>query len=123
MFDRLRTRLDAGRQDGFTLIELLIVIVILGVLAGIVVFAVGSARGDSVKSSCKADLKSVNTAAEAYKAKKGSYPTKAQLTTGADATLRTFPNGAPDYTVDYADGSGAATGDIAGGAATTDCSA
>src|SRR4051794_29731616 len=82
MSSRLRTRLEDGRQAGFTLIELLIVIVILGILAAIVVFAVGSARDDSVKASCKADVKTINTAEEAYKAKTGSYTTIALLASG-----------------------------------------
>ena len=33
-------------ESGFTLIELLIVIVVLGILAGIVVFGVGTFRAD-----------------------------------------------------------------------------
>ena len=79
MIDRLRTRLqtrlDAGRRDdGFTLIELLIVIVILGILAGIVVFAVGGITDRGKKSACKTDVVSVQTAAEAFFAKNGSYP-------------------------------------------------
>ena len=75
MIDRLRTRLDAGRQDdGFTLIELLIVIVILGILAGIVVFAVGGVTDRGKKSACKADVASVQTAAEAFYAKNSAYP-------------------------------------------------
>lgn len=79
MFDRLRTRLDAGRQDGFTLIELLIVIVILGVLAGIVVFAVGGItdRGDT--AACKSDKKTLEVAQEAYYAKFSSYTTEQGL--------------------------------------------
>jgi general secretion pathway protein G len=76
----MRTRLmkryaDLRKKDGgFTLIELLIVIVILGVLAGVVVFAVSgiSDRGDS--AACKAEKKTVEVAVEAYYAKNGSYP-------------------------------------------------
>jgi general secretion pathway protein G len=64
---------ESRRDDGFTLIELLIVIVVLGILAAIVVYAVGSARSDSVASSCKADVKTINTASEAYNVKNGSY--------------------------------------------------
>lgn len=99
MYDRLRTRLDAGRQDGFTLIELLIVIVILGILAGIVVFAVGSARSDSVTSSCKADIKTVNTAAEAGKAKTGTYPADMPAMVTANL-LKAVPSTA-NYTITY----------------------
>ena len=45
--NRLRERLAASDQVGFTLIELLIVIVILGILAGIAIFAVGKFQGDA----------------------------------------------------------------------------
>src|SRR4051794_8720655 len=62
------------REEGFTLIELLIVIVVLGVLAGIVVFGVGTFRQDSKDAACKADLKTVSVAADAYNAKTGAYP-------------------------------------------------
>ena len=75
MYQRLLTAREARRnENGFTLIELLIVIVILGVLAGIVVFAVGGIRDDATASACKADGKTVAVAAEAYNAKNGAYP-------------------------------------------------
>jgi prepilin-type N-terminal cleavage/methylation domain-containing protein len=81
MFDRLRNRLDAGRQDGFTLIELLIVIVILGVLAGIVVFAVGGITDRGDNSACKSDRKTLEVAQEAHFAKNKAYATEAGLVT------------------------------------------
>ena len=62
------------RDQGFTLIELLIVIVILGVLAGITVLAVQNFTGTSIQAACKADYKSVEVAVEAYKAQLGEYP-------------------------------------------------
>lgn len=81
MRDRFSRRVRESGEAGFTLIELLIVIVILGILAGIVVFAVGNSREDAVTAACNANKKTVSTAAEAYKAKNGSYPT-ALTTTG-----------------------------------------
>jgi general secretion pathway protein G len=73
--ERLRQRrTQRGEDGGFTLIELLIVIVILGILAGIVVFAVQNLTGSSAKASCGDDLKAVETATEAYKAQLGAYP-------------------------------------------------
>ena len=64
-------------ESGFTLIELLIVIVVLGVLAGIVVFGVGTFRTDAQTAAKKADCKTVEVAAEALYAKTGVYPADA----------------------------------------------
>ena len=71
--ERLRQRREDG-ENGFTLIELLIVIVILGILAAIVVFAVQNLTGSSAQAACNADQKTVETAAEAFKAQVGAYP-------------------------------------------------
>jgi len=67
MINRL---MEKKRQDeGFTLIELLIVIVILGILAAIVVFAVGGITDKGEKSACQSDYKNVEVAQEAHYAK------------------------------------------------------
>jgi prepilin-type N-terminal cleavage/methylation domain-containing protein len=75
MLQRIRSgeirNIKQAREAGFTLIELLIVIVVLGVLAGIVVFGVSTFKSDSETAACKADLKTVSVAAEAFKAKTG----------------------------------------------------
>jgi len=61
---------------GFTLIELLVVIVILGILAAVVVFAVGGINNKGQDAACKAEANTVRTAAEAYFANvdPGVYP-------------------------------------------------
>ena len=64
----------ARQEEGFTLIELMIVIVILGVLAGIVVFAVGGITDRGTSAACKTDVSTIQTAVEAYYAKTGGYP-------------------------------------------------
>lgn len=77
----LRQRLRAARanDEGFTLIELLIVVVILGVLSGIVVFAVSNFNENGATAACKTDLKTVESAVEAYYAQQGhTYPTAMQ---------------------------------------------
>jgi general secretion pathway protein G len=61
-------------ERGFTLIELLIVIVILGILAGIVLFAVGGVTDRGNVAACKNDFKTIQTAVEAYRAQKKDYP-------------------------------------------------
>ena len=99
MYQRLLTAREARRnEDGFTLIELLIVIVVLGILAGIVVFGVGTFRADSQAAAKAADCKTVSVAAEAYNARTGGYPggvaalvsanyLKAAPTSGVGATI------------------------------------
>lgn len=73
--ERLRARREQrGGEGGFTLIELLIVIVILGILAAIVVFAVQNLTGQASTAGCQSDYKTVETAAEAYKAQMETYP-------------------------------------------------
>jgi len=72
-------------EAGFTLVELLVVIVILGILAAIVVFAVGGINDKGQTSACKADRSSVETAEEAFYASqkpKGFYVDMAGLVSG-----------------------------------------
>jgi general secretion pathway protein G len=53
-------------EGGFTLIELLIVIVILGILAAIVVLAIGGLKDSSQTASCNSEVKTLSTAQDAY---------------------------------------------------------
>ncbi len=62
-------------DEGFTLVELLIVIVILGILATVVVFAVQGITDDSRQNSCDVGQRTVQTAVEAYYAEAGEFPT------------------------------------------------
>ncbi|MFI5712351.1 type II secretion system protein [Kribbella sp. NPDC051620] len=83
-------------ESGFTLIELLIVIVILGVLSGIVVFAVSGIQDRGNAAACKSDRSTVEVAVEAYYAKNTAYPDAGaagylQLTTAPDKFLRSAP--------------------------------
>jgi prepilin-type N-terminal cleavage/methylation domain-containing protein len=106
-----------AEESGFTLIELMIVIVILGVLAGIVIFAVGGITDNGNVAACKSDVKTVDVAVEAYKAKNGSYPPNLDpaLTTTPNIFLRsqdglagtTLENVSGGYTVTYTPGTGA----------------
>ena len=64
----------AREEGGFTLIELMIVIVILGVLAVIVLFAVGGITDRGTSAACKTDVSTIQTGVEAYFAKTGVYP-------------------------------------------------
>jgi len=90
----------AREEGGFTLIELLIVIVILGILAAIVVFAVGGITDKGNTSACKSDVKTVEVASEAYYAEKKSYAPTIQALVD-NSFLREAPSTTNGYTVDY----------------------
>jgi prepilin-type N-terminal cleavage/methylation domain-containing protein len=64
-----------NQDKGFTLVELLIVIVILGILATVTVFAVRGITTQGKTTACAADKKTIEVAAESYMAQKGTYPT------------------------------------------------
>ncbi len=101
----MRRRHEEG-FEGFTLIELLIVIVVLGILAATVIFALGGVTSQSAVAACQSDAKSVQVAVEAYHSYPGnttnSYPTDiAQLITGIGGSgkfLHAVPNNSA-YTV------------------------
>ena len=79
MLNQIRSNEDHQNpiEQGFTLVELLIVIVILGILAGIVVFAVGNLTSNAKTNACATEKSTISTALEAYKANIGAYPSQA----------------------------------------------
>ncbi|HVT75385.1 MAG TPA: type II secretion system protein [Acidimicrobiales bacterium] len=84
---KLRNQIERLRKNekGFTLIELLVVIVILGILAAVVVFAVSGLSDKGNTSACKIDTRTLRTAEEAYYANgqsPSSYGTMDQLIQG-----------------------------------------
>lgn len=61
-------------KRGFTLIELLVVIAIIGILAGVVMASLNSARAKSRDARRVSDLHEMRTALELYHTANGSYP-------------------------------------------------
>jgi prepilin-type N-terminal cleavage/methylation domain-containing protein len=94
---------DAQEEEGFTLIELLIVVLILGILAAIVAFAVGAFTSQSAVAACNTDAKSVESAVAAFQAaNNGSSPaTTGALEKGTSGGpyLHAFPKNTSYYTV------------------------
>lgn len=119
MLHRLRT--GRGRQPeftpsaGFTMIELLIIMVVLGILAAVVIYAIGGVQASSATSACNADAKTVEIAVETFRANPqntaapGQYPAagaagQTQLTAPSSAHyggpyLRTWPSNTSHYTI------------------------
>jgi prepilin-type N-terminal cleavage/methylation domain-containing protein len=64
----------AQRDRGFTLVELLIVIVILGVLSTVTVFAVSGITSRGETARCAADKRTIEVAVESYYANENRWP-------------------------------------------------
>jgi general secretion pathway protein G len=66
LYNRVARRRRRRGQGGFTLIELLVVIAVLAILAAIVIFNVVGVTNRGSTSACSTDVKSVQTATDAY---------------------------------------------------------
>jgi prepilin-type N-terminal cleavage/methylation domain-containing protein/prepilin-type processing-associated H-X9-DG protein len=62
------------RRQGFTLIELLVVISIIGVLVGLLLPAIQSAREAARRTQCQNNMRNVALALNGYQIRKGAYP-------------------------------------------------
>lgn len=103
-------RPPADGAKAFTLIELLIVITILGILAAIVVFAIGGITDRGNKSACKSDRATVEVASEAYFAAHHSYAPDIQTLVNS-SLVRELPSTTNGYTISYNSTDGSVTAD------------
>lgn len=92
-------------EKGFTLVELLVVIVILGILAGVAVFAVGGITDKGTKSSCEIEVREVRTAIQAFNATSptNAYPASLAVLSVAPTKFldREIAAGAPSFDAGY----------------------
>ena len=65
-------------ERGFTLIELMVVIVILGILAGLIVPRIMGRPDEARRAKARIQIESLETALKLYKLDNGNYPTTEQ---------------------------------------------
>ena len=68
----------SNNQRGFTLIELMVVIVILGILAGLIVPRIMGRPEEARRMKARVQLESIETALKLYKLDNGYYPSTEQ---------------------------------------------
>lgn len=78
-------------RSGFTLLELLVVIIVLGLLAGLVAPQIFGRVGEAKVTTARTQMSLIGTALDSYRLDNGGYPTTEQ---GLKA-LREKPNRAP----------------------------
>ena len=61
-------------RAAFTLVEMLVVIAIIGILAGILLTALGPVQRKALNTAIRVDIKNLSSAVEAYKLKYDDYP-------------------------------------------------
>jgi prepilin-type N-terminal cleavage/methylation domain-containing protein len=100
---RLKQRRQSGEIDGFTLIEILVIIVVLGILSAVVIYALGGFTGKSAIAACQSDGATISTAMAAFNTQNPSIPvTTGGLISGTAADGNTpyivsWPANSPHY--------------------------
>jgi general secretion pathway protein G len=97
---RLKERHEDGEVSGFTLIEILVVIVVLGILAAVVLFALGGVTGQSAVASCQADGATVTSAISAFNTQNPNSTVSSGVLTGSSLGgpyLQSWPDNLPHY--------------------------
>jgi len=80
--DKFMKKMLKRKSKGFTLVELLIVIIIIGILAGMMMLSTGGATAKAEATKILAEMRNIKAAAIMYYADNGEWPvaaTKASL--------------------------------------------
>lgn len=84
-------RVTVRRRRGFTLLELVVVIIVLGLLAGLVAPQIIGRVSDAKSTTAKTQIELFSVALDSYRLDNGSYPTTEQ----GLAALRERPTRSP----------------------------
>lgn len=87
----MRTSTRRAARTGFTLLEMLVVLVVLGLLAGLIGPQLFGRVGEAKGTTAKTQMELIGVALDSYRLDNGAYPVTAQ---GLDA-LNTRPTRAP----------------------------
>lgn len=68
----------AGRTAGFTLVEIMLVVVIIGLLAGVAVVAVAGKTKRAAIAATRMSIKAVESALDSFEVDNGAYPNSIQ---------------------------------------------
>ena len=71
------------KSKGFTLVELLIVIIIIGILAGMMMLSTGGATAKAEATKILAEMRNIKAAAIMYYADNGEWPVKTTADAGS----------------------------------------
>lgn len=106
VFRRSRSPRSDGQVSGFTMIEILVVIVVLGILSAVVLFALGGITQKTAIASCQADGGTVASALQAYNTQNAgtadATANQAKMLSGTSANgnnpyLQSWPANDPHY--------------------------
>lgn len=81
------------KNQGFTIVELLIVIVVIGILAGLVLNSFQGVQARARDTERRTDINSVATQLEVYYNDKGGYPAAGDLANATAATAQAWISG------------------------------